>query len=97
MVLGSARSHGLSLLHGSIDVTEATASPRIGNLTAAFTSLDPIRYHPGNVCCSLQANIVPNSLPIEIKAVAELYRVLFFLNTHPNPKLILGDYLFSGC
>lgn len=90
--------HGLlSLLYGLIDIAQATASPWIGNLATALTGLYSLSYYPGNVCSPRGANVIPYRLSIKIKTVTERYRVLFLFNTHPNPKLILGDYLFFTC
>ena len=63
----------------------------------AFARPYSLSYHPGNVCRSLKANVVPNGLFIKIKTITEWYRVFRFLDTHPNPKLVLGDDMLSGC
>jgi hypothetical protein len=86
----------MGLLYRSIDITQATAPPWIGKLATALTSFHALAYHPGNVGSPLRANVVPYRPPIKIKTVAEWYRVLRFLDSHPNLKLVFGDDLFSG-
>ena len=86
----------LGLLRNSIDVPQATTPAWIGNLATAFTGLDSLSDHLGNLCFTLRAEILQNGFSIKAKTIAERNRVFFFLDAHPNPKLILGDCLFSG-
>lgn len=90
----SVTFHGFSgLFYSFVDVAQAAASSRIGDLATALTGLDPLSDYSGNIRCSLRSNILPDGLLIEVEAVAQRYRVFFLLNANPNGKLTGGDDL----
>ena len=63
----------------------------LGWVTSAFTGLDSLSDYLGNLCFILRAEILQNGFSIKAKTIPERNRVFFFLDAHPNPKLILGD------
>ena len=80
-----------------MDVLQATVPARIGDFTAALTGLDSPGDYLRDVCRSLESNVVPNGLSIEVETVAERYRILGLFNADPNGKLTRGDHLLPGC